>query len=40
MSRLHPQVNFRIPPALKEQLDQAAKENHRSITKVAKSLVL
>lgn len=32
MSRAHPQVNFRIPPDLKEQLEQAAKENHRSIT--------
>lgn len=32
MSRANPQVNFRIPPELKEQLESAAKENHRSIT--------
>jgi len=32
MSRSHPQVNFRIPPELKEKLETAAKKNHRTIT--------
>lgn len=32
MSRSHPQVNFRIPPELKEKLEAAAMENKRSVT--------
>lgn len=32
MSRSHPQVNFRIPPDLKDSLEKAAEENKRSIT--------
>ena len=32
MARHDPQVNFRIPAELKEQLEQAAKDNNRSLT--------
>lgn len=32
MARTDPQVNFRIPAELKDKLDNAAKENGRTIT--------
>lgn len=32
MARSDPQMNFRIPIELKEQLELAAKENNRSLT--------
>lgn len=32
MARSDPQLNFRIPAELKEQLELAAKENNRSLT--------
>ncbi|ASL26230.1 Arc family DNA-binding protein [Azotobacter chroococcum] len=32
MSRTDLQVNFRMPAELKARLEQAAKENHRSVT--------
>ena len=32
MARHDPQVNFRIPAELKEQLDQSAKDNNRTLT--------
>lgn len=32
MSRANPQVNFRMPQELKDKLESAAIENHRSIT--------
>lgn len=32
MARHDPQVNFRIPAELKEQLELAAKDNNRSLT--------
>lgn len=32
MARTDPQVNFRIPVELKDKLDNAAKENGRTIT--------
>lgn len=32
MSRANPQVNFRMPQELKDKLENAAIENHRSIT--------
>lgn len=32
MARTDPQVNFRIPAQLKDKLDNAAKENGRTIT--------
>lgn len=32
MARTDPQVNFRIPAELKDKLDQAAKENGRTLT--------
>ena len=32
MARSDPQMNFRIPAELKEQLELAAKENNRSLT--------
>lgn len=32
MARTDPQVNFRIPTELKDKLDNAAKENGRTIT--------
>lgn len=32
MSRTDVQVNFRMPAELKARLEQAAKENHRSVT--------
>lgn len=32
MARSDPQMNFRIPADLKEQLELAAKENNRSLT--------
>lgn len=32
MARSDPQLNFRIPADLKEQLELAAKENNRSLT--------
>lgn len=32
MARSDPQMNFRIPVELKEQLELAAKENNRSLT--------
>jgi predicted DNA-binding protein len=32
MARTDPQVNFRIPAELKDKLDEAAKENGRTLT--------
>ena len=32
MARSDPQMNFRIPAELKEQLELAAKDNNRSLT--------
>lgn len=32
MARTDPQVNFRIPAELKDKLDNAAKENGRTLT--------
>lgn len=32
MARSDPQMNFRIPADLKEQLEKVAKENNRSLT--------
>lgn len=32
MARTDPQVNFRIPSELKDKLDEAAKENGRTLT--------
>ncbi|MCU4623470.1 Arc family DNA-binding protein [Acinetobacter radioresistens] len=32
MARTDPQVNFRIPAELKDKLDQAAKDNGRTLT--------